>query len=63
MAIMDQQPKINQNSYKFAKTLFSFGKACLCKYVWQVFTVNSSPWSAKENTAESLKKRSARDAF
>lgn len=63
MAIIDQQTKINQNSYKCGKTLSPFGKSCLCKYVWQVFTVNSSSWSARENTEESLKKRSDQDAF
>lgn len=63
MAITDQQTKINQISYKFAKTWFPFGKACLCKYVWQAFTVNSSSWSATENTEESLKEGSAEDVF
>lgn len=63
MAITDQQAKINQNSYKFGKTTFPFVKACLCKYIWQVFTVNSSSWSATEITEKNLKKKSVEDAF
>lgn len=57
MAITDQQTKTNQNSYKFGKIKFPFVKACLCKFIWQVFTVNSSSWRVTKITEEDLKKK------
>lgn len=63
MATVDQQTKIKQNSYKFGKTRFPFVKACLCKYTWQVFTVNSSSWSVTEITEEDFKKKVLKMSF
>lgn len=63
MANTDQQTKIKQNSHKFGKPRFPFVKACLCKHVWQVFTVNSSSWSVTGIAEEDLKKKCVEDAF